>query len=135
VLYPVVFPFGTIEDVPESLARIHTVLSIVLKRLPAPSEKLPLEDLIGFKRDPDTQYKFARFWHWTQTISNSSSNKAEVQEEIDWLVTDYSTHLKQLTKEVNYQRAEVLVATPLERDARACGRFQSMVIPRMTRTQ
>jgi hypothetical protein len=85
-----------------------------LKRLPTPSEDLPLEDLVAFKRDPDTQYKFASFWHWTNKIAKGASRQHDLEEEIDWLITDYSHHLEQLTKEVNYERAEVLIATPVE---------------------
>jgi|GEM_PF-6223236 len=112
--YPVIFPFQTIKELPEDFAQAHQVLSIVLKRLPTPSEDLPLEDLLAFKRDPDTQYKLAKFWHWTNKTAKGMSSQHELEEEIDWLITDYSHHLGQLTKEVNSERVEVLVATPVE---------------------
>jgi hypothetical protein len=114
VVYPVVFPFTWGGRPPAAWVDTHTVLSVVLKRLPAPSEPLPLQDILAFKRDPDTQYKFARFWHWTRTIAKKNLNASEIGEEIDWLITDYSEHLKQLTKAVSYDRTEVLVSTPLE---------------------
>jgi hypothetical protein len=112
--YPVVFPLQMVKGLPEDFAQTHQVLSIVLKRLPTPVEDLPLEDLVAFKRDPDTQYRFARFWHWTNKIGKGIFNQHDLEEEIDWLITDYSHHLEQLTKEVNYERAEVLIATPVE---------------------
>jgi len=114
LVHPVVFPFVPLEGVPVSLSETHKVLSIVLKRLPTASEDLPLEDIIAFKRDPDTQYKFAKFWHWTQNLATGAANQHEVEEQLDWLITDYSHHLAQLTKQINHERVEVLVATPAE---------------------
>jgi hypothetical protein len=114
VAYPVFFPFGTAERFPKELAETHNALSIVIEKLPTPSPDLPFEDIVAFKRDSETQYKFAKFWHWTKKIAKGTSNRNELREEIDWLLLDYSTHLKQLTKEINSERAEVVVATPVE---------------------
>ncbi len=114
LVFPVVFPFGTVEAIPKQLAHTHTVLSIVVNHLPAPPDDLPLEDLVAFKKDKDTQYKFARFWHWTQQMVAKDKTEHELVEEIDWLMTDYSHHLEQLAKEQSSERLEVLVVTPLE---------------------
>jgi len=114
LVYPVAFPFGELEGLPKQLTETHNVLSIVLKRLPMPSATLPLEDIVAFKKDTDTQYKFARFWQWTQKMAKGSMPKHELQDEIDWLVTDYSHHLQQLSMTRESDSIEVLVATPFE---------------------
>ena len=114
VVYPVAFPFDERRAIPKHLSQTQVVLSIVLKRLPTPSSDLPLEDIVAFKKDEDTKYKFARFWHWVREISVAPTSRNELEEKIDWLITDYSRHLMQLTKKVKSEQVEVLVTTPLE---------------------
>ena len=102
--YPVVFPFEGIKALPSSLKRRHNVLSVVLKRFPSPTSDLPLEDIVAFKRDSETQHKFDQFWAWTRRLSKQDVDTHELEEELDFLITDYSAHLKQLTTETGHQR-------------------------------
>jgi hypothetical protein len=112
--YPVVFPFGTLDKMPRDLAGIHKVLSIVLKRFPTPSPDIPLEDFVAFKQDADTKYKFARFWDWTRKIAKGSLDQRDIEEEVDWMITDYSHHLQHLTTALKNEQLEVVVSTPLD---------------------
>jgi hypothetical protein len=107
--YPVFFPFDA--KIP-GLKERHNVLSVVLKRFPAVTTDVPLQDIVAFKRDQDTQDKFARFWKWTRKISQQHTDAHELEEELDSLINDYSQHLKQLTRETGNERLEILLATP-----------------------
>jgi hypothetical protein len=114
LVYPVVFPFDSIEALPKHLSKRQEVLSVVLKQLPMPTESLPLEDIVFFKKDSDTKYKFAKFWKWVRKTASEDYNKHELEEEIDWLITDYNHHLKKLTEKINNERVEVLITTTVE---------------------
>lgn len=110
VVYPVVFPFADFEGLPPELRQGHSALSVVFKRFPVPSESLPLEDILAYKRDPSTQYKFDRFWQWVRKMSDAGHASHLLEEELDSLTADYSAHLKQLTAEVGHQRLETMLS-------------------------
>jgi len=48
--------------------------AIVLKRFPDPRPDLSLEDILAFRRDPETQYKFAKLWHWMHKVNRCAGS-------------------------------------------------------------
>ena len=114
VVYPIVFPLDDAPWLPPQLQRTQEVLSVVVKQFPVPEPGIPLEDIVAFKRDAETQYKFAKFWHWTSTVAQQTADRHTIAEEFDWLLTDYSRQLHQLTRETKLQRLEIILNTPGE---------------------
>ena len=108
--YPVIFPFNVRKRRPAE--KRQEVLSIVLKQFPDPRPDLPLEDIVSFKLDPETQYKFKKFWDWIRKFSDEKHDRHELEEEIDSLLIDYRYHLKQLTNKVQTDRRKVWVSLP-----------------------
>jgi hypothetical protein len=77
-----------------------------------PSPDLPLEDIVAFKQDPETKYKFGKFWYWTRKLASKDTSRRELEEEIEGITIEYEHHLKLLEEEVAYEPLEVLIATP-----------------------
>jgi hypothetical protein len=110
--FPVAFPFVR-ELAPEStISRSQQVLQFVIKRLPEPRPDLPLEELLAFRRDPETQYKFAKVWHWIQSVAAGTKSANEIEEELDWLLTDYRHQVEQISKRVRTDSLKAWVTVP-----------------------
>ena len=114
LVYPVNDVFQDFDGLPGQLAGEQQVLSVVLKRLPVPSGDLPLEEIVRFKQDEDTQFKFRKFWHWARKAATKVGGHREIEEEIDELTNDYERHLAEHLKKVKHERVEIKVAMPLE---------------------
>jgi hypothetical protein len=112
--FPVIFPFREELAPASSVAKTQHVLSIVLKRLPDPRPDLPLEDIVAFKRDPETIEKFERFWRWTRKLAKGGEEIQELEEELDWLPTDYTRQVERASKKARYDRLKVWVTVPAE---------------------
>lgn len=110
--YPVIFPFKKKEREENTAEKRHAVLSIILEQFPDPRPDLPLEDIVSFKRDPETQYKYKKLWDWIRKFGDVNQNKHELEEEIDSLLIDYRHHLGQLTNKIDTDRRKVWVSMP-----------------------
>jgi hypothetical protein len=51
------------------------------ERAPDAIRNAPLEHIVAFKEDADTQYKFDRFWQWALKLARSALPKHEFQDE------------------------------------------------------
>ena len=114
IVYPIVFPFEKFAGIPGAFREIHVVLSAVVKHFPAAAPDVPLEDLVAFKRDPETRYRFSKFWHWVRKTAEGKGDVVHINEELDSLITEYLQHLHQLSKETTDQRVELSVANPVD---------------------
>jgi len=114
IAYPIAFPFKDFAKVPGDFKRMHDVLSVVIKRFPAPSSDVPLEDIVAFKRDPETKYKFAKFWQWVRKTAEGKGDMVQVNEELDSLMNEYTHHLHQLSKETRDQHLEIVLTSPAD---------------------
>ena len=112
--FPVAFPFVHELAPSTSLSKSQQVLQIVLKKFPDPRADLPLEDIVAFRRDPETQYKFAKLWHWMQKVAIGNTNTKEIEEELDWLLTDYQFHIQQTSKKVRTDRLKAWLTVPAD---------------------
>jgi hypothetical protein len=113
-VFPVVFPFKD-DLAPESaIGKSQQVLRVVLKQFPDPRPDLPLEDIVAFKRDRETQYKFEKLWSWMQKLAAGDSGVRELEEELDWLLTDYRHQVEQTSKKVRNDRLKAWITVPAE---------------------
>jgi hypothetical protein len=112
--FPVIFPFLDKLAPDSAVSRSQQVLAIVLKRFPEPRHDLPLEDILAFRRDEATKYKFAKLWHWMQKLATSGQTSRELEEELDWLLTDYGFHIQQTSKTLRAEKLKALVTAPAE---------------------
>lgn len=112
--FPVIFPFRDELAPGSAVTKTQEVLTLVLNRLPEPQPDLPLEDIVAFKRDPETIEKFDRFWRWTRKLAKGGEGIEELEEELDWLLTDYTRQVERASKMARYDRLKVWVTVPAE---------------------
>lgn len=110
LVYPVVFPFENEISGFETLSKRQNVLSIVLDQLPEPDDNLPLQDIVDFKSDNQTKEKYYNLWKWISKTSKGNSERAELREEIQYLLHDYSANLRRLTKQTSLTRIKTIVS-------------------------
>lgn len=111
ITLPVWFPF----ELGPGRARLRQeVLSVILKQFPVPSTKVPLSELISFKRDDETQFMLANLWNWIRTTASGKFDRVELQEEIEWKLKQYKYHLSQLAKDSKLRQLSTLFATPAD---------------------
>jgi len=111
LVVPIVFPYD-IDDSP--MGARSEVLSVVMSEFPTPSESIPLEDLISFKRDPETQYKFGLFQDWIRRVATEELSQFELSEEVESLLRDYRYHVNRIDRDMRAQRTELLVTAPFD---------------------
>ena len=112
--FPVVFPFVEKLAPASAISKSQQVLAVVLKRFPDPRPDLPLEDIVAFKRDAETQYKFAKLWNWMHRVAAGGNGARELEEELDWLLTDYRHHIEQLSERVHTEKLKAWFTVPAE---------------------
>ncbi len=79
----------------------HSVLKIIINKLPMPSEDCQWEDIFNFKNDSDSYLYFLGLKNFVNDISNSNLNIHEIEEKIEYLLIQYENSLikhKILTK-------------------------------------
>lgn len=112
MVFPVAFPFVDELARGSSISKSQQVLQIVLKRFPIPRADLPLEDILAFRRDQETKYKFDKLWHWMQKVAMGNTDPKEIEEELDWLLTDYRFQIQQISKTVRTDRLKAWLTVP-----------------------
>jgi hypothetical protein len=112
--FPVAFPFLDELAPGSAISKSQQVLKITLKRFPDPQSELSLEDVVTFKRDAGTKYKFAKFWHWMQRLAAGSTSAREIEEELEWLLADYTNHVEQTSKRARYDRLKIWITLPFD---------------------
>jgi hypothetical protein len=70
------------------------VLEIVLKKLPAPDELTPWEQLLEFRDDADSRYKFLALREWASEIARMKLAPSEVEQKLEFLIASYEDHMR-----------------------------------------
>jgi len=78
----------------EKLLRKEQVLSCILRQLPSPSDITPWQDIMEFKRDPLAREAYLRLRHWVNRVVSQTNPVHEVEEELEYLLSEYANHLK-----------------------------------------
>lgn len=68
-------------------------ISVVMKKFPVLDKELPFEMFLDFKQNPDTKLKLSRLKNWISEIGNTKISAKEVEQKLDFLLTEYSNHL------------------------------------------
>lgn len=73
---------------------ISDAISVVLKRFPIINLDTNIEKIIDLKSDHDTKLKLSRLRNWVTEISKSDISIKEMEEKLDYLLLEYSNHMK-----------------------------------------
>ncbi len=69
------------------------VIRVVFNELPMPDEQTPWEQILEFRGDPDSKAKFLDLRHWMSEIARDSRPRAEMEETLEYLMSQYQRHM------------------------------------------
>ncbi|HEX8693070.1 MAG TPA: hypothetical protein VF746_11660 [Longimicrobium sp.] len=87
------------------------VIRLTLNTLPFPSDSTPWEDVMQFKRDPDSRRKFFRLKNWINRMGKAELSGYEVVDQLNELLFEYQAHMESHRIQTTRGRIEVIVTT------------------------
>ena len=86
------------------------VAQIVVNKLPLPDNETPWEQIIDYRNDSESQKNLLTLRRWIRKISTDdpSSTEIEIEEELEWLMNEFQTHMKVHKMKENTATIEVL---------------------------
>ncbi len=94
--------------------KVEDVLQIVLTRIPVPDAGTPWEDLIAFRNEPDSIERNAALRRWVRKIAKTDFSRNELEEELEWLMYEYSKYMEIQKMKYKWTTVEALIRIPLE---------------------
>lgn len=104
----------TFHSVHEHQATKDAVLQIVLNTLPYPDESISWEQIIEYRSDPDSQDKFLDLRHWMSEMARGELTPIEVEEKLEYLMSQYQRHMKLHKMKANQGVLETVIVSPAE---------------------
>ncbi len=90
------------------------VTQIVISKLPLPNNETPWEQIIDYRNDPENQKNLLNLRRWIRKISTENLPPTEIEEELEWLISEFQNHMKLHKMKTNTETIEVMVKAPLE---------------------
>lgn len=90
------------------------VIGIVLKNLPVPSQQTPWEQILEYRGDPDSKSKFLALRDWTTKVAKSNLSNREIEDNLEYLLDQYSRHLDLHKMKTTRSTLETVVVTTAE---------------------
>ncbi len=100
------------RELPNS--RKSSVTQIAINKLPLPNNETPWEQIIDYRNDPENRKNLLNLRRWIRKISIESPSPAEIEEEIEWLMNEFQSHMNVHKMKANTEVLEVIVKAPLE---------------------
>lgn len=98
----------------EKPAQRSDVLRLMIERLPVPDESTPWEDILNFRRDPDTSRKLLAIREWTREVATQGRDIAAVEDKLDYLLEEYRAHIKLHKLKYSAGALETIITTTAE---------------------
>jgi hypothetical protein len=86
-------------------------MRIVLTALPLPTDETPWEQIIEYRNDPDSRAKFLDLRNWISEVAQGTLSPNEVEEKLEYLLSQYRRHLEIHRLKANAGTLETLVVT------------------------
>lgn len=99
-------------DLPST--RKSEVVQIMINRLPLPDNTTAWEKIIDYRADTENQDSLRSLRRWINKITSQNLAEKEIEEELEWLVSEFQKHMKFHKMKANSEMLEVIVKTPLE---------------------
>jgi hypothetical protein len=74
-------------------ARVATVLDVVIRSFPVPESGTPLERVLDFRSDPDTQAKLLSLRRWIHRVAGTTATPQAIAVELADAVQTYEAHM------------------------------------------
>lgn len=90
------------------------VVNIVLRNLPIPSDSVSWEQIIEYRSDPDSYSKFLDLRNWMSEIARGELSATEIEEKLEYLVSQYRRHLQLHKMKTNAGTLETVIVSGAE---------------------
>jgi hypothetical protein len=90
---------------------LEHVLNVVIEQFPRPDGSVSLEQVLDFRRDPESHSRYLGLRRWMRKISKESLSAREIHDELEWLMREYRDHLKLHRLKTRHGRLEAVVVT------------------------
>lgn len=90
------------------------VAQIVIRKLPLPNNETPWEQIIDYRNDSENQKNLLILRRWIRKVSSENLPPIEIEEELEWLMNEFQSHMKLHKMKANTETLEVMVKAPLE---------------------
>ena len=90
------------------------VLEVLFKAFPVPTDDVPLEQLLDFRRDEDARTKLTALRHWMNKMAREQSSPAEIAEELESLLFEYQRHMRVHRLKHEVSTLQVILTTPFK---------------------
>jgi hypothetical protein len=84
---------NSLQAPPMNAGPERNILEMVINELPVPDDLTPWEQIIEFRRDPDSLNKFLKLKNWMNDIAKMQLKPNEVDDKLKSLISDYQAHL------------------------------------------
>ncbi len=71
-----------------------SVVEIIINSLPLPNNTTPWEQILDYKNDTDTKNSILSLRRWIGKMASNTQSSAEIEEELEWLISRFQTHMK-----------------------------------------
>lgn len=110
-----IIPFINTESKSEvPILKFKDVLNVVLTKFPIPSPLMPWDDLISFRNEEESKTRNLTLRRWMRKITKDNITQNELEEEIEWLINDYTNYMRIQKVKYNWASLETLIKIPLE---------------------
>jgi hypothetical protein len=90
------------------------IAQIVINKFPMPNNETPWEQIIDYRNDSENQNNLLGLRQWILKISREELSKTEIEDEIEWRINEFQSHMKLHKMKANTETLEVIVKAPLE---------------------
>jgi hypothetical protein len=98
----------------EDLSRREMVISLTLEKVPVPSGNVSLDDILDFKSTAGAKNELIRFRKWATDVVRGDLQKTEIEQEIEYLLSEYENEMNLNKLKYKHSAVEVLVVTSAE---------------------
>jgi hypothetical protein len=92
----------------------ENVAHIILNKLPFPAKDVPISKVLDFKEDSDTRRLLLGMKRWLRKTLESNISLKELNEEIEYLIMEYTHYMKLYDMKITTGTLETLVVTSAE---------------------
>jgi hypothetical protein len=108
------YPLFRKEPSYENMGMKEAVLRFVLKQLPEPDDTVSLDQLLEFRKNPDTLKKYYALINWVNQVAKKDFNIHEINDEYNYLYHEYIEHFKIHKIKSNQGMLEIFVTGAID---------------------
>jgi hypothetical protein len=94
--------------------RFQRTLHAILTRLPSPAEDVSFDQLFDFRQDEDARRRLIELRHWFLKLVRTDITKRELEDELDYLLHEYETHMQHHRMRFRYSALGCLLLASAE---------------------